>query len=112
MSIELVLYIFFSVLIVSLISFIGVLSFLFNKNNLQTVILFLVSFSAGALLGDAFLHLIPEAFEQNGINVYSSIYILVGIIMFFSLEKFIHWKHCHTNMMYVLVLQNKRKLVH
>jgi zinc and cadmium transporter len=54
-----------------------------------------VSFAAGALFGDAIIHLIPEAFEniQSGETV--SILVLAGIIFFFVLEKFIHWRHCH-----------------
>ena len=89
------LYIFGSVIIVSLISFIGVASFLFGKRNIHTAILFLVSFSAGALLGDAFIHIIPEAFKIYGYGFSASLYILFGILIFFALEKFIHWKHCH-----------------
>lgn len=57
--------------------------------------MFLVSLSAGALLGDAFLHLLPEAVEnmENSMAIWFG--VLAGIILFFSLEKIIHWRHCH-----------------
>ncbi len=50
----------------------------------------LVAFAAGALLSTAFLDLIPEAIETA-----SPLFILIGIILFFVIERFIHWHHCH-----------------
>jgi zinc and cadmium transporter len=90
-----VLYIFGSVLIVSLVSLIGIVGVLFSEKRKGSVIIFLVSFSAGALLGDAFIHLLPEAFEKYGFGLNISLYILLGIFIFFILEKFVHWRHCH-----------------
>lgn len=87
-------YAIISVLIVSLISLVGVVTLAINEKKLKKVLLFLVSFSAGALFGDAFLHLIPEAYEV-GPQIATSLYIIAGIIIFFVLEKFIHWHHCH-----------------
>jgi len=54
----------------------------------------MVSFSVGALFGDVFIHLMPEAFE-SGINAYIGISIIAGIVFSFIVEKFIHWRHCH-----------------
>lgn len=84
-----------SVLLVSLISLVGLFTFLMKERTLEKVLLFLVSFSAGALFGDAFIHLLPEAVEAQGFSMSVSIGLLGGIIMFFILEKFIHWRHCH-----------------
>ncbi len=84
-----------SVLLVSLLSFIGVFFLAFKKEKLQKILLFLVSFAAGGLLGDAFLHLLPEAVEETGFNIEISLAILLGILGFFALEKFISWRHCH-----------------
>lgn len=89
-------YIFGSVILVSLISIIGVISLLFKTNKLQKALLFMVSFSAGALLGDVFIHLIPEIVHETGFDIITSLYILIGILFFFALEKFIHWHHCHS----------------
>lgn len=55
----------------------------------------MVSFAAGGLLGGAFLHLLPELVEEGHFNVMTSLYILLGILIFFVLEKILHWRHCH-----------------
>jgi len=80
--------------IVSLISFVGIISLLLKENLLNKILLLLISFSAGALIGGAFLHLIPEAVEKSG---HSEVYlfVIVGFILFFILEKYLHWRHCH-----------------
>lgn len=55
----------------------------------------LVSFAAGILLGNAFLHLLPESFKHlpptNALTV-----SLYGFIFLFVFERFLHWHHCHT----------------
>lgn len=55
----------------------------------------MVSLAIGCLLGDAFIHLIPESFEYFGFTLSSSLLILSGMILFFILEKIIRWRHCH-----------------
>lgn len=89
------LYTFLSILIVSLISFIGVLSLALPKDKMSQITLFLVSLSAGTLLGGAFLHLMPEVIEKNGAGMNIWLWLLAGIIAFFILEKIICWRHCH-----------------
>jgi zinc and cadmium transporter len=84
-----------SVILVSLFSFTGVLFLAFKKEKLSKLLLFLVSLAAGGLLGDAFLHLLPEAIEETGFTLEISLAILIGILAFFALEKFISWRHCH-----------------
>ncbi|MDD4939534.1 MAG: ZIP family metal transporter [Candidatus Omnitrophica bacterium] len=81
-------------IIVSLISFVGIISLLFKEDFLDRVLLLLISFSAGALIGGAFLHLIPEAAEKS---VHGEVYsfVIIGFILFFILEKYLHWRHCH-----------------
>ena len=84
-----------SVLIVSLLAFVGLLFLAVKVKTLHNLLLFLVSFSAGALLGDAFLHLLPEIVEDVGFTLIVSLSLLFGMFLFFILEKFIHWNHCH-----------------
>jgi zinc and cadmium transporter len=55
----------------------------------------LVSFAIGALLGAAFLEVIPHAFEK-GEPHQAALAILGGIFGFFVLEKLLLWRHCHT----------------
>ena len=89
------LYILLALLITSLLSLIGVFFFKISVSKLEKVIMFLVSLSAGTLLGDSFLHLLPEAVEllENDFTIWLG--VLGGIIIFFILEKIICWRHCH-----------------
>ncbi|MFA5926647.1 MAG: ZIP family metal transporter [Patescibacteria group bacterium] len=85
-----------SVVIVSLISFVGAITLFIKEEALKKLLLFFVAFSTGALIGDAFLHLLPETVERTGsLTLLNSISILSGILFFFALEKFLHWRHCH-----------------
>jgi zinc and cadmium transporter len=88
-------YALLSVLAVSLLSLIGVVTFSLKDKVLKKILLFLVSFSAGALFGGAFIHLLPEAVTEYGFTTGISLSLLSGIFAFFVLEKFIHWRHCH-----------------
>jgi zinc and cadmium transporter len=84
-----------SVLLVSVVSFIGVFTISVKEEKLARILLYLVAFSAGGLLGGAFIHLLPEAAEEFGFSVYISVFVLAGMITFFVLEKMIRWRHCH-----------------
>ena len=57
--------------------------------------MFLVALAAGTLLGESFLHLIPEAAGKAGADFSVWLWLLGGIIVFFILEKIIFWHHCH-----------------
>lgn len=83
-----------SVIVVSLISLIGVFFLSISKLKKSTLT-YLVSFSAGALLGDVFIHLLPELGQAGVFDLQISLYILSAIVAFFILEKFIHWHHHH-----------------
>lgn len=89
------LYSLISVLSVSLVSLIGIFTISMNLDKLKKALLFLVSFAAGAMLGDAFIHLLPESMEESHSFTTVSIFVLAGIAMFFILEKIIFWRHCH-----------------
>jgi len=89
------LYSIISVLIVSLISFSGALTLAIKKEKLKNLLIYFVSFSAGALLGDVFIHLLPEVVEYSHSISLIFIYVLVGILTSFILEKIICWRHCH-----------------
>lgn len=89
-------YTLISVLAVSCVSMVGVITLSFTLEKIRNLLFLLVSFAAGALLGDAFLHLLPEVIEQvGGLERTHSLYILGGIALFFVVEKIIHWRHCH-----------------
>lgn len=89
------LYSLVSVVLVSLVSLVGIIMLGIKIDRLKKILIYLISFSAGALLGDAFIHLLPELIDNGNFGVLSAIYILSGILLFFILEKVIHWQHCH-----------------
>ncbi len=80
-----------SVTLVSLVSLVGVVT-LTSKREDQ-VLLVSVGLAVGAMFGDVFLHLLPESFETIG--PMTGIWVLVGLVTFFVLEKFLHWHHEH-----------------
>lgn len=84
-----------SAVIVSVISLVGVFFLSVDRARLERYLLFLVSFAVGGLVGDAVIHLIPRSFEETTSDLMTSLFILAGIIGFFTLEKFIRWRHCH-----------------
>ncbi len=94
MDLAAILWTLASVVIVSLVSLVGVISLLWKWKRLDKMLLILVSLSAGTLFGGAFLHLLPEAAE-DGFSAQVSLLVLLGILVFFLVEKFIHWRHCH-----------------
>lgn len=94
------LWIVASTIFVSLISFVGIIILFLKERILNKILLFLVAFSAGALMGVAFLDLLPEAIEKAGIQNESLIkifiFLLFGFSVFFILEQFIGWHHHHS----------------
>jgi len=93
------IYILIATFLISIISFIGALTLFLKEELLNKILLILVAFSAGALIGGAFLHLIPEAIEKVGIEEMQLLriflYLLLGFSVFFILEQFIDWHHHH-----------------
>jgi len=90
-----IIYTIVSVLIVSIISLVGIVTLSIKSKKFKKFLIFLISLSAGTLLGDAFLHLLPEILKNSELTFSISAYILLGITIFFVLEKIIHWQHCH-----------------
>ena len=86
--------------IISLISFIGVLTFFLKEQFLNRILLYLVAFSAGALIGAAFLDLLPEAIsgtvleEEHILEIF--LFSIFGFCAFFMLEQFLSWHHHHS----------------
>ncbi|MFH1257289.1 MAG: ZIP family metal transporter [Candidatus Diapherotrites archaeon] len=78
----------------SLVAFVGAFSLFISKEKLESILLALVGFSAGALLSGAFFHLLAESLEQLPV-MEAFAYLFVGFIVFFLLERFLYWHHCH-----------------
>jgi len=81
---------------VSGLSLIGAVTLVVRPRTLERALLALIAFAAGALLGDAFIHLLPEIAEsETGFDLTASFALLGGVIAFFVLEKVLHWHHAH-----------------
>jgi len=77
-----------------LVAFAGALTLLLSEKTLKRTIYLLVAFSTGALMGGGFLHLLPESMESLGDDT-AILILLFGFSVFFLMEKFLHWHHCH-----------------
>lgn len=82
--------------LISLFAFVGAFTLLLREAWLNRILLVLVALSAGALLGGAFLHLLPEAIAGVGASLDIFLYLLLGFCLFFVLEQFLHWRHQHS----------------
>jgi len=89
------LYALISVIAVSGISLVAIFVFLLKDEKIKKISLFFVSFAVGGLFGDAFIHLLPEAFKKPDANFTVSLGVIIGVLVFFVLEKFLRWRHCH-----------------
>lgn len=78
----------------SLTALVGILTIWLNQKLFKKLLIMLVAFSTGALLSGAFFHLIPEALD-NLTPTATFTYVLAGFILFFLIERFLHWHHCH-----------------
>ncbi len=92
---DVLIWILGSTFAMSLIAWIGIFALAFNEKTLKKIILFLVAFSAGSLIGGAFLHLIPESINKSGNQIDIFLWILFGFSIFFLMEQFLQWHHCH-----------------
>lgn len=88
------LYSILSILIVSSIACIGIFTLWIKIEKLKKIVIYLVSFSAWALMWDAFIHLLPESIHM-GFTTYTSLWILWGIVFGLITEKIIRRNHCH-----------------
>lgn len=88
------LFSFLAVLLVSFTSFVGAFALVISENKLRRFLHYFISFSVGALLGEVFLHLLPEMGRQ-ALSVSQGAYILLGVFIFLILEKIIRWHHNH-----------------
>ncbi len=85
-------------LLIAVLALIGIITFSLKENVFEKILIYFVSFAAGALIGAAFFELIPESFHEFGVghgHMTAPILILLGFIFFFGLEQFLRWHHCH-----------------
>lgn len=88
------LFILLSTALISLGAVLGAVTLILNKKRLQSILLSLVSLSAGTMMGGAFLHLLPESLEHLETE-HVFLLCLASFIGFFLIERVLHWHHCH-----------------
>jgi len=90
-------WILISTSLISLISLIGIFALSLKEKLLDRILMLLVALSAGALMGGAFLHLMPEAVgvcSDAGLDTMFA-NVIFGFVIFFVMEKILFWRHCH-----------------
>ena len=86
-----------STFLMSLVAWVGVLALFLREELLDRILLVLVALAAGALIGGAFLHLLPNAIAtlDGGDTLPVFLALIVGFCLFYVPEQFIHWHHHH-----------------
>lgn len=81
--------------LMSAIALVGSVTLLLPPATLHRLLLPLVAFAAGSLLGGALLHMLPAGIGVMGSGPAVFVWMLAGFATFFALEQFLHWRHCH-----------------
>ncbi|NNM31985.1 MAG: ZIP family metal transporter [Gemmatimonadetes bacterium] len=81
-----------AVLAVGAASLVGALFLGRSRERLDTTLMYLVSLSAGVLVGGAVIHLLPRAFDELG-GLRAPLYFLAGFLGFFFLERYLWALH-------------------
>jgi zinc and cadmium transporter len=79
----------------SSLALVGALTTMLSEETLARVVMPTVALAAGSLLGGAFFHMLPEAVSALGNNLLVYVWLVTGFLVFFTLEQFLHWHHCH-----------------
>lgn len=88
------LWILLATVVDGLIGLIGIFSLRAKEKFFNKLLMVLVAFSAGALLSGAFFHLLSESLASLPVMTVFA-YMMIGFIIFFVVERFLHWHHCH-----------------
>lgn len=79
----------------SAIAMIGSVTLVLKPATLNRLLLPMVAFAAGSLIGGAFFHMIPAALDANHSSLEIGVAVVSGFTVFFFLEQALHWRHCH-----------------
>lgn len=81
--------------LMSAVAMVGSVTLILKPATLDRLLLPLVAFAAGSLIGGAFFHMIPAAFAVKADSLEIGIAVVAGFTVFFALEQGLHWHHCH-----------------
>ncbi|MGB5491911.1 MAG: ZIP family metal transporter [Woeseiaceae bacterium] len=82
-------------LLMAAIAMVGSVTLVLKPATLDRLLLPLVAFAAGSLIGGAFFHMIPAAIDANADILGIGVAVVTGFTLFFVLEQVLHWHHCH-----------------
>jgi zinc and cadmium transporter len=88
------LWILLAGILMSAIALVGSLTLVLSESTLEKILLPLVSFAAGSLVGGALFHMIPASLLNMPVMTTFG-WVALGFLAFFGLEQFLHWHHCH-----------------
>jgi zinc and cadmium transporter len=77
------------------IALVGSLTLTLKESTLKRIILPLVAFASGSLIGGALFHMIPAAVEKMDDTFDVFLWVAAGFVVFLVLEQLLHWHHCH-----------------
>jgi zinc and cadmium transporter len=81
-------------ILMSGIALVGGVTLALREATLKKLLLPLVAFAAGSLIGGALFHMIPAALTSMPLMT-AFRWVALGFLVFFALEQFLHWHHCH-----------------
>jgi zinc and cadmium transporter len=79
----------------ALIALVGGVTLFLQEATLRKILLPLVAFAAGSLIGGAVFHMIPAAIDAMGNGPLPYIWLMAGFLTFLALEQFLNWHHSH-----------------
>jgi len=82
-------------LAMSSLALVGAITTVLPEPTLDRIVMPTVGLAAGSLLGGAFFHMLPEAIDTLGNRLAVYVSLVAGFLVFFTLEQFLHWHHCH-----------------
>jgi len=88
-------YIISSVMMVSLVSFVGIFTIKLRQETLEKLLVLMISLALGAIMGNVFIHFLPESMEEQGI-LRTVLLVFSGLMTFFLFEKYLTWNSVHT----------------
>lgn len=81
--------------LMSALAMVGSIALVLKPATLNRLLLPMVAFAAGSLIGGAFFHMIPAALQSIDQTVRIGVAVVAGFTVFFVLEQTLHWHHCH-----------------
>lgn len=92
---QVLLWIIGSGVLMSLIALFAGVALLMREQTVRGLLLPMVAFAAGSLIGGAFFHMIPAALQQIAADTTVWMLLIAGFATFFALEQLLHWHHGH-----------------